>query len=161
MEHKNKNYKFTSAFSLVEVILTMVFFAVIVLGIAKLQTSNLSLGYSQNLSSQAQGLMNDSLEIMEAIGYNTLNTSCAASCTRYLSNAGGTYNLSADAANKPIDAIFSRTLEITPIGIEDGEIKQNPANTLNINGYIVTAKIGWHDSAGSHSVQAKRIIYEN
>ncbi|MFH0821074.1 MAG: hypothetical protein V1908_04855 [Candidatus Peregrinibacteria bacterium] len=149
------------AFSLIDVVFSMVFLTVIVLGVVKLQTSNLALSNTQNSTARAYELANQSLEIVEAIGETGIDSSSCVvfPCLRYLKPSGDSYVL--DPVPPLPASDFERTIKINRLGIAAGAITINSADPAIVtNGYQVTALIQWTDSSGEHSVDAKRIIYE-
>ncbi len=121
-------------FSMIELLFAMVLLTVIVMGVVKLQTSNLALSNTQNNGIQAHFLANQGVEIVKGIG--TSACLCASPCKIGLS--GGTYSLTSDSTPEPIGSIpFERFIEIDPAGLAPG--------------CKVTAIVEWEDSTGKHT----------
>ncbi|MBI5411899.1 hypothetical protein HZA43_01845 [Candidatus Peregrinibacteria bacterium] len=129
-------------FSLIELMFAMVFLALIVFGVIKLQTSNLMLSNTTEKESDAYFWANQGIEIAEGLGYAAIQPVCAHSpCTKYLSSAP--YNL-ADTQEPLIGGVFRRLI------LADG--------TGLTSAYKVTSRVEWTDNTGPHSVDVKRII---
>ncbi|MFH1012170.1 MAG: prepilin-type N-terminal cleavage/methylation domain-containing protein [Candidatus Peregrinibacteria bacterium] len=149
---KTKNHQ--KGFSLIEVLVTIVFLTVIVFGVIKLETGNITLGNTQNRSAQAYVWANHGLSIVETIGKTGIT--CATGPCNLKISAAEPYTLGA-ADEGLLDEMFTRTIRIDPIGFEGGAIVLNPASP---NAFRATAQVSWEDSTGLHTVKAKRIIYE-
>ncbi|MDH5597228.1 MAG: hypothetical protein OEY44_03930 [Candidatus Peregrinibacteria bacterium] len=132
--HKNR-----AGFSLIEVLFAMLFLSVIVFGVIKLQTSNMTLTNTRQNELEAHFLATQGLEIVKALGKSEVGT-CNDPC--YLT---GSYSLSPNGS-ETIDDLFERSFTKEDI---DGGVA-----------LLVTATVGWEDSSGPHSVSAKRIIFE-
>jgi len=152
---------------------SVLFLTVIVLGVVKLQTSNLALSSTQNHTLEATELANQSAEIVEAIRrsgitcpdliINTPDTTLR-SCIRYLHLENNVYSLRDEATatdtDKVINLTFTRKIRIYPVGIDGGSITNNLMDPSAANAFEAVAQIEWEDSTGTHSSsEAKRIIY--
>lgn len=149
-----------SGFSLIELIFAMLFLTVIVFGVVRLQTSNLTLTNTQNNELKAHFLANQGAEIVEAIVTWPL-AACSPSCTKYIEYSDTSKNYSLSGSNPgAIDGLFDRTIEFDSSGLTDA--------------YLVTVIVEWTDSSGEHKkggadvtggiegdahVEARRIIY--
>ena len=145
-------------FSLIEIMFTMIFLVVIVLGVMKLETGNLILSNTQNLSLQAQNWANHGLEIAESQGMAGME-SCSGDCMF-------------DDSHKPIvippgvtgedvneDGLFFRIIKVEPLGIQGGTVAV-ATPLASPTAFRVTSKVTWTDNTGEHFALAKRIIYE-
>ncbi len=140
---KNKNQK-PAGFSLIELLFAMTFLTVIVFGVIRLQTSQLTIGNTQENQLKAHYYASEGLAITEAIGYADLG-GCGDPVTCYLSRTGVTYSLSGTEPEELEDGLFTREIEKTEV-LTDG--------------YLVTAIIRWTDSSGDHQAEAKQVIYQ-
>ncbi|MBN2086948.1 hypothetical protein JW758_01240 [Candidatus Peregrinibacteria bacterium] len=129
----------------------MVLLTIVVFGVLKLQTSNLTSSNTNKNEIQAYFYANQGMEIVEALGYGELCTPPVDSfCIRFV-DQGATYGLNTSNSGDPIPEPFSRTLKIEDIGLPDA--------------YKVTSIIEWTDSTGKHNqadggaVTSSRIIY--
>jgi len=133
-------------FSLVELIFAVIMLTVIVFGVIKLQTSNLTLSNTQNNELQAHFLANEAIEIVEALGYDHINgKTCNDISTCQVKMASPSIYIVA-AGTETISDIFTRRIEL------------NTGPDLP-SAYKTTAIVEWMDSAGDHSVSIKRIIF--
>ena len=141
MENKNWSLR-NRGFSLVELIFAVIMLTVIVFGVIKLQTSNLTLSNAQNNELKAHFLANQAAEITEAIGYD--NIVCTSPCK--INKTGSFYTLQTSVSPEEIDGTpFTRRIELDDTYLTDA--------------YKATAIVEWTDSAGEHTVEVKRIIY--
>ncbi len=141
---------------------SVLFLTVIVLGVVKLQTSNLALSSTQNKTLEATDLANQSIEIVEAIGKTGIDTAGCMEfpCTRYLRLNGSNFELTQDvtAKRRSLTDNFDRTIQITQMPVAGN--------------YQAVVLIEWEDSTGEHrkinsegqtvnaDVEAKGIIYQ-
>ncbi|MBU1682971.1 hypothetical protein KJ742_03425, partial [Patescibacteria group bacterium] len=109
-----KNEKLRQGFSLVEVLFTIAFLSVIIFGVIKLQTSNLTLTNAQNNEIKAHFLANQGVEIVEGVGVAGIGA-CGPPCTKYINFDGSDYSL-IDADNNPFEDDFDLTIEIETAG---------------------------------------------
>ncbi len=143
---KDKNHHWSSVighrslqqagFSLIELLFAIVFITVIILGVVKLQTSNLTLSHTQKNTLQAHFLVSQGLEIVEGIGISSAGT--------YYIDSGTDYSLG--SSPETIDELYKRSVLV-----------ETEASLPNA--YKVTVTVSWEDSSGEHSVNAKRIIF--
>lgn len=137
-----KNKKTHSAgFSLIEVLLAMVFLTVIILGVLKLQTSAKVLTSSQKNDLKAHFYVTQALEIAQAVGKDGFK-GCETECA-LVENAGNYLIQSSEKENLEAGK-FQRYFEVT--------------ESLN-QAILVTASVVWVDNSGEHQVTAKRIIF--
>lgn len=132
-----------AGFSLIELLFAMLFLSVIIFGVIKLQTSNLTLSHTKQLELKAHSYAGQALEIVSALGKDKFigkTTPC------FIKIAPGGYDLSDDVQEQLDDKLFQRTIDFSPAGLKDA--------------YLVTATVGWTDSAGEHEVSAKRVIFQ-
>ena len=149
MQNPKCKMRNNAAFSLIEVIFAMVFLMVIIFGVVTLQSSNLALINTQKNEIQAHFLTNQGLQIADVIGYTAINTPACSECMLQLvgQNYSATEKGGSDGEEIPAvppSPIFNRFF--------DAE------NTL-ANALVITMKVDWADSTGSHTVSAKRVIY--
>lgn len=137
----------SKGFSLIELVFAMSFLTIIILGVISLQTSNLAMMNSQNNVIQAHFYANQSLQIVEAIGYPSVDSAysgCGGDpCYKTIRLSGNNYIFS-DTPELIGDVPFERTIEINPTDLTDA--------------YKVTVLVGWEDGTGDHEILAKRII---
>jgi Tfp pilus assembly protein PilV len=150
-----------SGLSLVELIFAVILLTIVVFGIIKLQTSNLTLTNTQKNELKANFLANEGAEIAEAIGKSGIDAECGSPpCTCRITSTSG-YSLDcAGGGFETLDDLFERTVEIDPTGLTSA--------------YKVTILIQWTDSSGDHrrdsdtdgdgkpdnaQIEAKRIIF--
>ena len=138
-------------FSLIELMFAIVFLTIIILGVVKLQTSNLVLSNTQNNQFKAYFWANQGIEIVEVLGVTEINSKCSLfPCDKYINKSGSSYILG-DTDNV-IEAPFQRIIKI-----------EQDANLPNA--YKVTSIIEWSDNTGDHNladggaVTVKRIIF--
>lgn len=144
-----KNTK-KAGFSLIELLFAMLFLSIIMFGVIKLQTSNLTLSNTKQLELKAYSYATQGLEIVSALGYTELftvfTTDCPgpASCTCEVSK-NINYEFSCTGSAEVIGAVeFERSFTLESDGL--------------IDAYLVTTNVSWTDSSGDHSASAKRII---
>jgi len=133
-----------AGFSLIEVIFAVVFLSIIVFGVIKLQTSNLTLSNTQQNEIKAVFFTSQALEISEAIGFEAIK-SCSIPegyCT--LKEDEEIYSLKKNGSEFLSGDLFSRK-------ITHDETDLSFAS-------LVTATVVWTDSSGDHNVSSKRII---
>lgn len=140
MKQKRKKI---AGFSLIEVLFAMIFLSVIIFGVIKLQTSNLTLSNTQQNELKAHFYASQALEIAEAIGWVVISACGGDYCT--LNEAGDVYSLLPLGSETLDDGLFSRTIEHDETDLTDAS--------------LVTAKVEWIDSSGDHLVTSKRIIF--
>lgn len=136
----------TAGFSLIEVLFAMLFLSVIIFGVIKLQTSNLTLSNTKQLELKAHSYAMQAMEIVSALGLAKIqgcNDDDNKTC--YLTQSGDDYDI-AEGGSESIDGLFQRTLTHD----EPTELK---------NASLVTATVKWTDSSGDHEVSAKRVIF--
>lgn len=135
-------------FSLIELMFAMVLLTVIILGVMKLQTSNLTLSNTQNNELQAHFLASQGAEIVKGIGYSDF-CDPADSCYKKIAPPAPNYSLTNASDENDMETIsgglFGRVLHFDKAGLPTA--------------YEVTSIVKWTDSAGDHDVQAKRIIF--
>lgn len=130
----------TAGFSLIELLFAMVFLSVIIFGVIRLQTSNMTLSHTKQLELKAHFYASQALEIADAFGSAAV-IACQNPC--YLSKPGD-YALEDNGAETLENDLFQRTIT---------------HDETNLTGAtLVTAQVGWTDSSGDHSVQAKKVI---
>ena len=132
-----------AGFSLVELMVTVVFISIIILGMMRLQTGSIKIADTQNQYFQAHFLANQGLEILEAIGYSGI--SCSSPCK--IQKTAGNYSIISEGGTpEPISGtLFERSIELDDTDLTDA--------------YLATVSVSWEDTAGIHSAKAKRIIY--
>ena len=130
-----------AGFSLIELLFAMTFLSIIIFGVIKLQTSNLTLGNTKQLEMKAYSYAAQGLQIVDALGADAV-TACEADC--YLQNGGG-YFIQSDDTEKLENDLFERSFV-------------HSEEDLSADATLVTMKVEWTDSSGTHSVSAKRII---
>lgn len=130
-----------AGFSLIELLFAMVFLTIIVLGVIKLQTSNLTLSNTKELEQKAHSYANEGLEIVDALGKVAI-AACSAPC--YLTNSGS-YSIANNGSEKLENDLFERSF------VHDDTVLEKGAT-------LVTMKVSWIDSSGEHSASAKRVI---
>lgn len=134
-----------AGFSLIELLFAMLFLSVIVFGVIKLQTSNLTLSNTKQLELKAHSYAAQGLEIVDALGFGGI-LACTEPC--YLSN-GGSYSIENSGQEdpeegQPGEGLFQRSF--------------THVETDLTNASLVTMIVEWTDSSGYHSASAKRII---
>lgn len=130
-----------AGFSLIELIFATIFLTVIIMGVVKLQTSNLTLSNTQKNELKAHFLVAQGLEIVEGVGYSEIESNCNNGSDCVIT---GSYSLSKNGTEE-IDDLYSRSFDTDSSALS--------------NAYLVTMKVSWEDSSGPHTVSAKRIIY--
>ena len=124
----------------------MLFLSVIIFGVIKLQTSNLTLSNTKQLELKAYTYATQGMEIVSALDYDTQLSVCSAPC--YLVNAGGYSILSGDYEDpeegEPGAGMFQRSFSHDGTDLTDA--------------LLVTMTVAWTDSSGNHDVSVKRII---
>ena len=133
---KNKN----GGFSLIEVLFAMMFMSVIIFGVIKLQTSNLTLSNTKQLELKAHSYAAQGLQIADALGAEAV-TSCSATC--YFKNDSG-YSIVPNPTEQLEEGLFERSFTHSEDGLD--------------NATLVTMTVNWEDSVGNHRISAKRII---
>ena len=147
-----KNTK-NAGFSLIELLFAMMFLSVIVFGVIKLQTSNLSLSNTKKLELKAHSYAAQGLEIADSLGAGTLPPACtelspcyfAKSGSDYVPTADGKEGLEDDVMTLAYDPLFERYFTRDDSGLENGAT-------------LITMFVEWTDLAGTHKPSAKRII---
>lgn len=142
---QNTKYRLNKGFSLVELMLAMVLLSIVIFGVVKLQTSNLTVSNTNKNELQANFYANQGMEIVKGLGYAAL---CAAPCDTYITYTTS-YGLGATGTD-PIPDPFERTIKVEDVGLTDA--------------YKVTSIIEWTDSTGTHdlsggAVMVSRIIF--
>ena len=132
-----------AGFSLIEVLFAMVFLSVIVFGVIKLQTSNLTLSNTKRLELKAYSYASQGLEIVDALGAGSIPVGCPSNC--YLDNSGGYSYATGDKEGLEND-LFGRFFTY-----DDTDLT---------NAALVTMTVDWTDSSGYHTASAKRIILD-
>lgn len=148
-------------FSLIELLFAMLFLSVIVFGVIKLQTSNLTLSNTKRLELKANSHAIQGLAIVGALGHGKVDgiyvgaSSCGdpdppCDCEiTYSGSYGFACTGVAEAIPPTPNKVYDRTIIIDP---EPG--------TQNLFGaYMITSLVEWTDSSGHHSASAKRIIF--
>jgi len=138
-----------AGFSLIELLFAMLFLSVIIFGVIKLQTSNLTLSNTKQLELKAHSYAGQALEIVSALGLGKVITCTDEPC--FLEKDGDGYFVKNHSPSGPefLDGdLFQRTFE------REDDLVKLPGATL------VTATVKWTDSAGAHDVSAKRVIYK-
>ncbi|MBU0705629.1 hypothetical protein KJ657_04065 [Patescibacteria group bacterium] len=132
-----------AGFSLIELLFAMLFLSVIVFGVIKLQTSNLTLSNTKQLELKAYSYASQGLEIVDALGKAAV-TVCTTPC--YLKK-NSNYSIENDGTESLENGLFQRSFE---------------RNEMNLSGgaTMVTMTVAWTDSSGEHSASAKRIIFK-
>ena len=137
MKQKRKK---TAGFSLIEVLFAMIFLSVIIFGVIKLQTSNLTLSNTQQNELKAHFYASQALEIVEALGLAEI-----WNCADCILKEDGNYELQ-NGGSETLDNLYSRSIEHDETDL--------------IAASLVTAKVAWTDSSGDHLVTSKRVIYD-
>lgn len=133
-----------AGFSLIEVLFAMVFLSVVIFGVIRLQTSNLTLSNTKQLELRAYSYAQQALEIVEALGYTATHT-CTAPC--YITNGATGYLVAGGGSESLESGLFKRSLSHDEAGLS--------------NATLFTATVTWTDSAGdNHSVSAQRVIFK-
>ncbi|MBU0727686.1 hypothetical protein KKA95_03300 [Patescibacteria group bacterium] len=144
-EIRNLRSEINKGFSLIELVFTVFFLSVIIVGAVNLQTSGLRMGNSRSNEVEAHFLANQGAEVVEGLGTVGIAAQCSApSCTCQITNFG-IYNIDCMTVPEAIDTTFSRTIEIS-------------SGSLT-NAYEITSIVEWEDSSGTHTAEAKRIIF--
>lgn len=138
---KNKQKK-PAGFSLIELLFAMVFLTVIVFGVIRLQTSQLTIGNTQENQLKAHYYASEGLAITEALGYAALGSCSTTTC--YLRPVGDDYSFDESGPETLESGLFEREIEKTEV---------------LTNAILVTAIVRWTDSSGDHEVEAKQVIY--
>jgi len=138
-----------AGFSLIELLFAMVFLTIIVLGVIKLQTSNLTLSHTKQLELKAHSYAQQGLEIVDALGKAKIKSDCLSKAGCYLVNSGS-YSIASGStedpeAGLPGAGLFERSFEYSEDGLENDAV-------------LVTMTVAWTDSSGDHSISAKRVI---
>ena len=137
-----------AGFSLIELLFAMLFLSVIVFGVIKLQTSNLTLSNTKQLELKAHSYAGQALEIASALGLAKVTACNTAAC--YLLKTGNDYEIKkmvGPGDHEFLDGdLFERILK-----------HEEPASLPGAS--LVTATVKWTDSAGEHDVSAKRVIF--
>ncbi len=131
-----------AGFSLIELLFAMLFMSIIVFGVIKLQTSNLTLSNTKQLELKAHSHATQGLEIVTALGKSDIGIKCPSK-TCYLKK-NGQYEIKDGGGPELLEVdLFERSFEYTD---------------LLDSARFVTMTVGWTDSSGSHSASVKRII---
>lgn len=148
--------KKNAGFSLIELLFAMLFLSVIVFGVIKLQTSNLTLSHTKQLELKGQFIASQGLEIADGLGYTELESNYNDHCTA--PNAcecelDGTlpYTFDCEGTAETImnGVEYSRTFTLEP----------EPGGEALNNAFLVTCTVTWTDSGGEHTVEAKKLIF--
>lgn len=131
-----------AGFSLIEVLFAMLFLSVIVFGVIKLQTSNLTLSNTKQLELKAHSYAAQALEIVDALGKASFES---FTTPVYIKRIPAGYGMDDNTPEMLDGGLFERTIQFSPDGLKDA--------------FLVTALVNWTDSAGAHSVSAKRVIF--
>lgn len=134
-----------AGFSLIELLFAMLFLSVIIFGVIKLQTSNLTLSHTKQLELKAHAYAGQALEIVSALGLGQVTSCGADDC--YLKAVPGGYGLNKTTKDELDGGLFTRTITQT-----------QPAELPGAS--LVTVTVEWTDSAGEHHVSAKRVIFK-
>lgn len=121
----------------------MTFLSVIIFGVIRLQTSNLTLSNTKQLELKAYAYANQAMEVVEALGYNTVKD-CTPSC--YLMDNGNSYSIENNGTESLEDDLFQRSINHIAPGL--------------VEALYVTAKVEWTDSAGPHEATVNRVIFD-
>lgn len=155
---KNQKYNHPKGFSVAEVILAMA----VATGVVYFGGRSLTLHIAQRNTfasrMEAYHFAEEAVKIAESFGIAPFSAVCPnGPCVKYLAESGGNYSLT--DTPESLEAIFTRTLRINPIGIDTGEtvIKANPNGT--VTGYEVTAEVAWADSTGEHQVDIPWTVF--
>jgi hypothetical protein len=136
-----------AGFSLIELLFAILFLSVIVFGVIKLQTSNLTLSNTKQLELKAHSYAGQALEIASSLGLGKVMSCTIEPC--YLKKTGDVYdikNAGGPSGHEFLDGdLFERTIERDETGLTGAT--------------LVTATVKWTDSAGAHDVSAKRVIF--
>ncbi len=133
-----------AGFSLIELLFAIVFLSVVIVGIMKLQTSNVILGNTQQNQLKAHFYAIQALEIVESLPFSAIDN-CGDVC--YLTENGGGYDLG--NAVEPLDE-----------GLFERRLVKNQEGLMSKSAYVVTAEVAWTDSSGPHVVSAKRVVFD-
>ncbi len=133
---QNKN----AGFSLIELLFAILFLSVIVFGVIRLQTSNLTIGNTQQNELQANFYVTQALEIATALGKNAVS-GCQNGC--YISQGNNGYSLG-NTPEELGEIPFERSIKASSEGLS--------------NAFLIIASVTWEDSAGSHEVSGMRIV---
>lgn len=149
-----KNTK-KAGFSLIELLFAMLFLSIIVFGVIKLQTSNLTLSNTKQLELKAYTHATQGMEIVSAIGYGTIDglytsTDCdsPSPCNCEITDTGS-YNFECQDSPETIGSIEFKRFFVVELEADGSAL---------VNAYLVTSNVGWTDSSGDHNVSVKRII---
>lgn len=148
-----------TGFSLIELLFAMLFLSVIVFGVIKLQTSNLTLSNTKQLELDAYNHATQGLEIVSALGHTVLLDKFDDVCSLPSSCAckivpNGDYEFA--CADPP--------QSLVPESLEGGDFQRSftlepePDGETLIDAFLVTSVVSWTDSSGDHQASAKRII---
>lgn len=139
-----------AGFSLIELLFAMLFLSVIIFGVIKLQTSNLTLSNTKQLELKAHFYATQALEVVEALAYEDVAGASACTAPCYLSN-GGIYSIKSYDTPPGVesleDGLFERTIDHKEPGLDDAS--------------YVTVEVKWTDLSGEHTVSASRIIIDD
>ena len=137
MKQKNKK---PAGLTLIELVVTTVVMATLIVGITGLVTSNLTLLNTQKNRARAHFYAMQALEIVDNISAGPLG--CVTPC--YLDESANAYSLKDNNSETLDGGLFERTIE------------HEVASLTNAS--LVTAEVKWTDSSGEHTVSAKRVI---
>ena len=133
-----------AGFSLIELLFAMLFLSVIVFGVIKLQTSNLTLSNTKKLELKAHSYAAQGLEILDALGGAAMKTKCSSGVCSLEKSSG--YDV-AEGGREPVESdFFERFFTYDAADLTAAA--------------LVTMTVEWTDSAGTHDVSAKRIILD-
>lgn len=130
-----------AGFSLIELLFAMLFMSIIIFGVIRLQTSNLTLSNTQKLELRANFYATQALEVVSSLGYGAVSA-CTTPC--YLQKSGNDYSLLSNGSENLENSLFERKIQHDQSGLT--------------NASLVTVNVGWTDSSGDHSVSAKRVV---
>jgi len=142
-----KNIK-KAGFSLIELLFAMLFLSIIVFGVIKLQTSNLTLSNTKQLELKAYSYAAQGLEIVDALGATAIKNNCTVELC-YLDKPMSAYLIKNEGYEDPAVG-----------GAEAGLFKRTFVHDVTdlTDATLVTMTVAWEDSSGLHSASAKRII---
>jgi len=122
------------------VLFAMLFLSVIIFGVIKLQTSNMTLSNTKQLELKAYTYATQGMEIVSSLVYTDIEN-CAETC--YLEKIVNDYS-PVDSEPVELDGLFQRSF--------------THVETDLTNASLVTMIVEWTDSSGKHDVSVKRII---
>lgn len=140
--------KHPSAFSLIEVLFTVVLLSVVLFGVIRLEISQFRLTETQRNEIQAYSLAHQHMEELIALGKGALDATCGSEECQCEMNEG---NISCNEEAQQTDGIFTHYFLVSSVGLT--------------NAGQVASVVEWEDGTGVHSgangggAVVRRIVY--